>query len=216
MNKPSKTSMGHAEAGELLPWLVNGTLGSREHSAVARHVENCPACTTDVKILRKVQGAITQNDPAPLVPKPDFQTLSARMDESPSNRRRPLQVWLAAAAAGLAAAWLLMGVFGETKIESNSNTFETATSETTATEMDYVVEVRFTYGASPSERERVIGSLNASSVADVPGENAVRATVRLAVTTLDDLNDQVREIENAAIVQSVSVVAVQIPVRQNP
>jgi anti-sigma factor RsiW len=48
----------HAHVAELLPWYVNGTLGSAEHDAVAAHLSGCPACREEAAQCESLAAAV--------------------------------------------------------------------------------------------------------------------------------------------------------------
>jgi hypothetical protein len=84
----------HGEATKLLPWLVNGTLGSVERAKVERHLAQCAACTHELEHLRVLQAYIARDDGDPLLTH-GLARIRARLDmEAATGPRRSLQ-WIA-------------------------------------------------------------------------------------------------------------------------
>jgi len=52
----SETDPQHV--AELLPWYVNGTLGSVEHDAVSAHLSGCPACREEAAQCESLAAAV--------------------------------------------------------------------------------------------------------------------------------------------------------------
>ena len=59
-------ALGHQQVWELIPWLVNGTLGGAEASRVETHLAVCPICRQEEKTSRRLAEAIRlEAAPAP-------------------------------------------------------------------------------------------------------------------------------------------------------
>ena len=54
----SDGALGHQQAWELIPWLVNGTLDGAEASRVEAHLVVCPICRQEEKTSRRLAEAI--------------------------------------------------------------------------------------------------------------------------------------------------------------
>lgn len=70
----------HRDASELLPWLVNGSLGGAERDSVERHVRECVTCRRELEAVRTLQAATAseERDPAILSA---LARLRVRLDE---------------------------------------------------------------------------------------------------------------------------------------
>ena len=70
----------HRDASELLPWLVNGSLGGAERDSVERHVRECVTCRRELEATRTLQAAAAseERDPAVLSA---LARLRVRLDE---------------------------------------------------------------------------------------------------------------------------------------
>lgn len=55
----------HVKVLELLPWYVNGTLGTNEQAAVERHVGECLPCRIALKEERRLQALVQQGHAVP-------------------------------------------------------------------------------------------------------------------------------------------------------
>jgi hypothetical protein len=51
-------ALTHTRAFELLPWLVNGSLGAAERHAVEQHVRTCIACRREIKEQQRLYAAL--------------------------------------------------------------------------------------------------------------------------------------------------------------
>ena len=88
-DEPTTRRLGHDQAWELLPWLVNDTLGAEERRAVEAHVAGCAECRAEVEQCRnlgeQVRGASVSPSPHPA----QLQGLLRRIDEGERGRRWP-------------------------------------------------------------------------------------------------------------------------------
>jgi anti-sigma factor RsiW len=73
----------HGEVAQLLPWLVNDTLGAVERAGVERHLAQCVACRNEVESLRALQAYIARDDGDPLLTRA-LNRISARLEETES------------------------------------------------------------------------------------------------------------------------------------
>ncbi len=72
--------MPHAQAQELLPWLVNDTLAADERRLVDAHARSCVVCRRDLVELERLRESFSESaDPAG-VPAPDMRRINARID----------------------------------------------------------------------------------------------------------------------------------------
>jgi Putative zinc-finger len=73
----------HAEAIELIPWLVNGRLGSSDVAWLERHVQQCDACRQEVAAQRVLRQAVRHDGSnVEHAPHAALQKLWARIDQS--------------------------------------------------------------------------------------------------------------------------------------
>jgi hypothetical protein len=149
----------HAEALELLPWYVNGTLSEAEHAGVERHIRGCLPCRVALQEQCHLAALLKQQPTVPLSAEGGFERLLAEIDA----RRRPQRdglgwraprlgrlVPFTALAASLAlAAWLV--TLGTDS--SRDATFVTATQPGNgAVEIDVV----FAAGVSEADKSALI------------------------------------------------------------
>jgi hypothetical protein len=78
----------HARAFELLPWLVNGTLGAAERDAVDEHVRACIACRRELREQQRLQAALRAQPIVHLSGQAGLERLDSRLDAMPASRRR--------------------------------------------------------------------------------------------------------------------------------
>jgi anti-sigma factor RsiW len=50
----------HAHARTLLPWYVTGQLDAAEHARVEAHLRDCPECQAELKVERRLAGAVAE------------------------------------------------------------------------------------------------------------------------------------------------------------
>jgi anti-sigma factor RsiW len=97
----------HSRAFELLPWLVNGTLGAEELDAVEQHVRNCLACHRELKEQQRLRVALRAQPAVHLSPQTNFEKLARTLDGQPAlgaRQGRRFEPFLRFAAAAAVAA----------------------------------------------------------------------------------------------------------------
>jgi len=97
----------HSRAFELLPWLVNGSLGAEERDAVEQHVRSCLACHRELKEQQRLRAALRAQPDVHLSPQTNFEKLARSLDGRPVHRTQPARRFTPllrfAAAAAVAA-----------------------------------------------------------------------------------------------------------------
>lgn len=99
----------HSRAFELLPWLVNGSLGAEERDAVEQHIRSCLACHRELKEQQSLRAALRAQPVVHLSPQTNFEKLTRQLDGEPvlsaSKARRfaPLVRFAVAASVALIA-----------------------------------------------------------------------------------------------------------------
>ena len=97
----------HSRAFELLPWLVNGSLGTEERDAVEQHISNCLACHRELKEQQRLRAALRAQPAVHLSPQTNFDKLARALDGQPAIRARAarrFEPFLRFAAAAAVAA----------------------------------------------------------------------------------------------------------------
>jgi anti-sigma factor RsiW len=101
----------HRAAQEVLPWLVNGTLGAPEAQRLHAHLRDCARCRDELALLQAVHAA--GPGPAPdCDPDRAFARMLPRLDAPEAGAAAPAGV-LARCRARIAAndrSWLRLGV----------------------------------------------------------------------------------------------------------
>ena len=95
-----------------------------------------------------------------------------------------------------------------------SQTFETATSGAGNAAMDYVLSIQFESGTTVVEREQILQDIEARDVSGGSDIGAFRVIVQLPAASLDELDRYTENLEAMTAVRSVSVIALQLPMRQ--
>jgi len=205
---------GHDDVDLLLPWYVNRTLDSVEHEDVRSHITTCARCQENVSLLEKVQAGVQHDSATPIV-QSRFDDLLEEIEADSGERGHrswlPALAMAASIAALVIAATLALsnkgpGVDGATR-------FETATSSEQTARLDYVLTIQFEGGVALSERERILQEIDAVDIATGSEEDTFRVIIRLPATSLEDLERYTQEIAARSEIKSVSVVALQLPMR---
>lgn len=206
-----KRPTGHDQVSLLLPWFVNDTLDSGEHELVRRHLADCSECRNDLALLSSVQSAFATSSPTPIVPGADAARLLDALDRNESSRpapgrRRILAASLATAFVIIAAVWSLQN---QTRLTPTQ--FHTATSATQAAAMDYVLNVTFTAETDAMKRDQLMRDIGAKDIIPADEDGSYRITVNLRISSLEELDRYTREMEALPEMQSIEVVAMQLP-----
>lgn len=206
-----KRPTGHEQVSLLLPWFVNGTLDSGEHELVRRHLADCSECRSDLALLSSVQSAIAASSLTPIVPGADAARLLDALDRNESTRPAPgrrgiLVASLAAAFVIIAAVWLY-----QNQSQLAPTRFHTATSAPPAVAMDYVLSVTFTAETDAMKRDQVLRDIGAKDIIPADEDGTYRVTVNLRISSLEELDRYTREMEALPEMQSIEVVAMQLP-----
>lgn len=206
----------HELIDALLPWFVNNTLEPGEEERVRHHLDDCEECRTNVSLLSVVQSTVRHPTATPIVPPHRIDKLLERIDASDngSKRRRPLT--MAILAASSAAALLVVALLlpdPENTVTAPAR-YETATSTARQVSMDYVFNVQFESGTPLAVQKRLLRSLAARDISPGETDGRYRVTVNLTAASLEELEQYMSDIESMPQISSVSVVALQLPVKR--
>ena len=208
----------HDEIDLLLPWYVNETLDQAEHERVAIHVATCNECQENVSLLADVQAAVLRNEATPLVPQPRvnelLESISTDNQLRPSDRSQSTIYFAAAAATLLLIATLI--ITNPDDPAGVAQKFETATTTQNGASMDYVLSIQFEPATTSTDRERVLQDIGARDVSGGIDEGSYRVIVQLSASSLEQLDRYTGDLESLPEVTSVSVVALQLPMKAEP
>ncbi len=206
----------HDEIALLLPWYVNNSLSAVEHECVAQHIADCDACQENVSVLSAVQTNLRHQIPTPIVPEPRVGDLLDKLDAQDIQRRGRHWMQGLSLAASIAALALATALFltGRENTQVSPSWFETATSSGQVAEMDYVLAVQFETGTLPADRQRVLQDIQARNISGSNQIGSYRAIVRMPATSLEEIERYTLSVAALPEIQSVQVVAVQLPMRQ--
>ena len=115
-----------SEAARLLPWFVNGTVSAADGERVARHLEHCQICRSDLDHERALRAALKDGGAVEYAPQAGLARTLARIDEltretpaaaeaararaaRPARRRITATQWLTAAVVVQAIGIGLLG-----------------------------------------------------------------------------------------------------------
>ncbi len=202
----------HNIVDRLLPWYVNGTLDAIERDRVERHLEGCERCAASLASLTDIGLAVQNAGPTPLVPEPDAGVLFETIDRAASRRRRLAVYGLAASLIVAAVAVSVLLPAGGPR-DTSPAPFETASAGDGGTLTDYVFELRFTADAGRDARAAVFDTIAAREVVALDDSGAYRVVLRLPAASLSELEAFTLDIESRPAVDTVDVVAVQLPMQ---
>lgn len=194
-------TLRHAQAFELLPWLVNGTLSGQERERVERHVATCLVCRAELKSQSALKAFVEHQPTVSWSAESGYERLARRLDAAKSagagERAMPVSALgiaarffqgplriagIAGVAAALAvAAWL--GVDGGST--RGPAGFTTLTE--TATSSALLVDIVFAASATETEQRALLDELGAVVVAG-PSEVG-RLTIRLSADVTPQRRD---------------------------
>ncbi|HSG66913.1 MAG TPA: zf-HC2 domain-containing protein [Gammaproteobacteria bacterium] len=170
-------TLGHAEAFELLPWLVNGTLRGEERELVDRHVASCLVCRAELRSQSALQAHIENQPTVSWSAESGYERLARRLDaaRAPGSSarppsfasgvvrafRRPLRIGgvVAITTALVAVAWL--GADGD----GTRGPIGFTTLTETAAGPPLLVDIVFAEAVTEAERGELLGELGGTIVA---------------------------------------------------
>ena len=212
MSHASPTS-DHESVVALLPWYVNETLGDGEREFVRRHVENCPACRSDIDMLAQLQQSVRRDSPSPLIPSPRVQDLLETLDDKTRGRRLLSWPTLAIAASLIVASAVILLLTADwDTANTTASEYETVTSDPRSGPLDYVIELTFIPGTDSAARKALFDEHHFVGATAGADSNTYRVTVSLDAPSLNELERYVNEVETSPVVTAAKVVAVQLPV----
>jgi hypothetical protein len=206
----------HELIDRLLPWVVNNTLEPGEHDRVRRHLAGCEACRANVSLLSVVRSTVRHATATPMVPPPRTDRLLETIDGSDNGSKRPRPLTIAILAASLAAALAVVALLLPDREDTVTQParYETATSTARQASMDYVLNVRFEPGTPLAVQGRVLRGLEARDISQGETDSMYRVTVNLPAASFEELEQYVSDMESLPQIKSVSVVALQLPVKR--
>jgi anti-sigma factor RsiW len=174
-------SMSHSRAFELLPWLVNGTLGAPERDAVEEHVRTCIVCRREIKEQQRLHTTVRARRTADVSAEAGFDRMNRELDDAArtrqawSKRSAALAPFAVAAAAGLAALAILLWLTPLPGLENNAY----STLATPAASNAVLLDVVFAEDTTAAEMQALLDDIGGEIVA---GPSDVgRYNVRIAV-----------------------------------
>lgn len=203
----------HDDVREMIPWYVNGTLSDAEAALVREHIAGCDDCRADVELHTSMNAAVANNDISPILPKTSAADVlggegAKRSRSTPSygiTRRRM------AIAAGFAI--LVVALLVDRNTENTNQHFATATSAETATNIDYVLQLRFNEDISGQQRGEIVAQMDDVVKWTTAPSGDYEIHVRLSAPSLAALEQYQKRAESMAGVQSAEFTALQLPIR---
>jgi hypothetical protein len=181
---------------ELLPWLVNGSLGAEERDAVEQHVRSCLACHRELKEQQRLRAALRAQPAVHLSPQTNFEKLARTLDGQPSigappaRRFEPVMRFAAAAAVAAIAIGAVLWL-SPTHLDKRGD-YKTLSSghDAPAGELDIVFGQSVTQAEMQSLLEEIGGKIEAGPSG--VGRYRVRLEAPIASDALAKLNKDSR------------------------
>jgi len=199
---------------ELLPWYVNGKLTSVEFQAMEEHFVDCDACRAELPVLRVVQESLRNESISVLPPTPNTEQILAQIGPRGTSGYSNRRAWLAGAVA--ASVVLLTGLLYWSQAMQSaavSTDFHTATDVGTGATFDYVLLISVDERIDENEHQTVLQTLKPVSISGPDQIGQYRVVVRLPARSMDEIEQYRNRVESGAAISSVSVVAVELPVK---
>ncbi len=157
----------HTRAFELLPWLVNGSLGAEERDAVEQHVRSCLACHRELKEQQRLRAALRAQPAVHLSPQTNFDKLARTLDgqpvlsAQPARRFEPTMRFAAAAAVAAIAVGAVLWL-SPTRLDTRGDYQTLASGRAAAAgELDIVFGPSVTQAEMQSLLEEIGGKIEA-------------------------------------------------------
>jgi anti-sigma factor RsiW len=184
-------SMRHNRAFELLPWLVNGTLGAPEREAVEEHVRTCIVCRREIKEQQRLYTTARTRLTSDVSAEAGFDRMNRELDDAArartmwSKRSTALAPFAVAAAAGVAVLAILLWFTPLPGLERNAY----STLATPARSNAVLLDVVFAEDTTAAEMQALLDDIGGEIVAG-PSDLG-----RYNVRVVDDGTDGARSSE---------------------
>ncbi len=207
----------HDDIERLLPWFANGTLDQDERDRVSEHVRGCKICEQAITELSMIRANVQTHPVTPIVPEPNVDGLMAALDAQEARGPAGVSQWAVAASVGalLLVAFAFM-YYSDDGLSPVPQRYETAISAQDAPQIDYVLTVSFVDGLGSARREEILESFGSTDVSPAGPEGVYRVTVPIPATSMQELDRFTDKLRGTAGVESVEVVALQLPVSREP
>lgn len=161
------SGMQHSRAFELLPWLINGTLGEPERHAVEEHVRTCIVCRREIKEQQRLYATVRARRTADVSAEAGFDRMNRELDDAArarhvwSKRSAALAPFALAAAAGVAVLALLLWFTPLPGLDSDAYT----TLATPARSNEVLLDVVFAEDTTAAEIQALLDDIGGEIVA---------------------------------------------------
>lgn len=200
---------------ENIPWYLNGTLSDSDALAVREHIENCADCRADVELHSSMRASVLGRELTPMMPATKAADIIDGDDRPQRARKWRTPSRMTAVAAGIAifGTALVALFYADQEIENPVQIFETATSPSSAANIDYVLQLRFEDGVAEEQRIQIAEQLQGIVKWNVNEFGDFEIHVQLAAPSLETLELYEKHADSIAGVQSAKFIALQLPMR---
>jgi len=183
-------SITHSRAFELLPWLVNGSLGAEEREVIEQHARSCLACHREVKEQQRLRAALRVQPVVHLSPQTNFDKLARALDGQPVigappiRRLPPLMRFVAVAAVALIAVGAVLWLH-PTRLDTHGD-YQTLSNggEAPRGELDIV----FGQSVTQADMQSLLEQIGAKIEAGPSGVGRYRVRLERPVATVAELD----------------------------
>jgi len=210
----NRTTMTHDDAELLMPWYANNSLGNEERRLVGNHLETCAECRASLELLLQMRTAVNDPRAIPLVPEPNPDGLLDRIDGADRRAASARQYgrWLVAAGIAVVAVVAAL-LLTRAPITVPDPAFSTVTSQSTAGEFGFVLDLTLAAEVSEEQRADLLRDIGARVLSEADSA-LVRVVIPMNASSMTELEAFRSALTDRPEISAADVVAIQLPVQK--